>query len=367
MTDSFFVPSFGNRPKHLVGRESVLNQFEMVFRSVPGSRERALVILGQRGSGKTVLLLELAEMARKKGFIVSDPTVVSKGMQNRIIEKLSDEYPYYSSSSQKKISGGSVSVLGFGAGIQFNNQTAEERSFSWKISEFCKKANEDHHGVMILIDEVKSGNEELKEIVIAYQEMVGEGLDVAIVFAGLPMAVSSLLNDHVLTFLNRAVKIELPLLRIDDIEIYYRKAFASIGISISDSLIRQAAEETCGSPYLMQLIGHYIALNYDEGFSESQFRDSLEYAKKTFKNDICGTSLASLSKLDICFLSAMSEDDGESSVEDISIRMKKNASFVQTYKRRLQQCGIIKASGWGLVSFAIPYLKEYLREQNGLN
>ena len=29
MDDIFFVPLFDNRPKHLVGRESILSQFEM--------------------------------------------------------------------------------------------------------------------------------------------------------------------------------------------------------------------------------------------------------------------------------------------------------------------------------------------------
>ncbi|MBR2281719.1 MAG: ATP-binding protein [Spirochaetales bacterium] len=363
MIDSFFVPSFGNRPKHLVGRDSVLRRIEMALQSVPGSRERAMIILGQRGSGKTVLLLEIAERAKKKRFIVANPTVVSNGMRNRIMEKLRDECPEYLNETRKKVAGGNVSVLGFGAGIQFNEQASEEKSFSWKITEYCKNANADHHGVMILIDEVRSNSEELRELIISYQEMVGEGLDVSIVFAGLPMAISTLLNDHVLTFLNRAEKIELQPLRTEDIELYYLKAFESLGVEISREKIRLAAEEAAGSPYLMQLIGHYITLNSEGKMSESQFTDSLEYAKRTFKNDICRTSIAPLSDLDIGFLNAMVEDADETNLDDITIRMGKTASFVQTYKRRLIQCGIIEQPRRGKVVFAIPYLKEYLREQ----
>ena len=41
---------------------------------------------------------------------------------------------------------------------------------------------------------------DIRRLVIAYQELVGEGLDVALVMAGLPGAVSATLNDHVLTF-----------------------------------------------------------------------------------------------------------------------------------------------------------------------
>lgn len=363
MMDSFFVPSFGNRPKHLVGRDSVLRQIEMALQSVPGSRERAMIILGQRGSGKTVLLLEMAERAKRKGFIVANPTVVSNGMRSRIIEKLTDEHPEYLNGPRKKVAGGNVSVLGFGAGIQFSEQASEEKSFSWKITEYCKNANADGHGVMILIDEVRSNSEELRELVISYQEMVEEGLDVSIVFAGLPMAISTLLNDHVLTFLNRAEKIELQPLRTEDIELYYVKAFESLRVDISREKIHLAAVEAAGSPYLMQLIGHYITLSFEGTISESQFSDSLEYAKTTFKNDICRTSVAPLSDKDISFLLAMAEYDDETNIDDVATRMGKTASFVQTYKRRLIQSGLIEQPRRGKVVFSVPYLREYLREQ----
>ena len=76
MYDEVFSPSFGNRPSFLVGREQLLDQLEQGLQSRPGSRERAVVILGQRGSGKTVLLWELADRMRKQGFAVANPTIV---------------------------------------------------------------------------------------------------------------------------------------------------------------------------------------------------------------------------------------------------------------------------------------------------
>ena len=63
LVNSYFVPSFGNKPKELVGRDTEIRQFIDGLLSPAGSRERATLILGQRGYGKTVLLLELAEQA----------------------------------------------------------------------------------------------------------------------------------------------------------------------------------------------------------------------------------------------------------------------------------------------------------------
>ena len=50
MKDTYFVPAFGNRPRNLVGREEILQIFQDNLQSLPGSRERSTLILGQRGS-----------------------------------------------------------------------------------------------------------------------------------------------------------------------------------------------------------------------------------------------------------------------------------------------------------------------------
>ena len=83
--DSIFSPSFGNRPSRLIGREAVLAAFMAGLDSAPGSRDRAIVMLGQRGSGKTVLLWELADRAAEAGFVVASPTVASEYLLERII------------------------------------------------------------------------------------------------------------------------------------------------------------------------------------------------------------------------------------------------------------------------------------------
>ena len=51
--DTVFSPAFGNRPSQLVGRSSVLREFDGALQSPPGDRRRASLILGQRGSEKS--------------------------------------------------------------------------------------------------------------------------------------------------------------------------------------------------------------------------------------------------------------------------------------------------------------------------
>ncbi len=367
MQDTIFVPSFGNRPRNLVGRDDVLALFNDSFSSIPGSRDRSMLLLGPRGSGKTVLLLELAEMAEKKSIITASPTIVSKDMNDRILEKLAIASDGILGKSKKKLSGGSLNVLGFGAGIQLHDGSDIKTSFAQSLSELCERINAKGHPMLILVDETQPNNEDLKKLIVAYQEMVGKGLDIFLVLAGLPETVSSVLNDHVLTFLNRAVKVELAPLRTNDVETYYADTFKSLDISMSKEAAHAVAIETAGSPYLMQLIGHYIItkVNKNTTITQEILDQAISQAKDDYKNDICKTTIASLSDRDIDFLLAMSEDDGESDISQVIKRLGCTSAFAQTYKRRLLQSGTITQPRRGKLAMTVPYLREYVREQFG--
>lgn len=66
-----FQPTFGNRPEQYIGRDGVIEQFMEGLREPIGSRNRCTLFLGQRGMGKTALLLELSDRATKTGYVVT--------------------------------------------------------------------------------------------------------------------------------------------------------------------------------------------------------------------------------------------------------------------------------------------------------
>ncbi len=350
MTETIFSPSFGNRPSYLVGRGSVISTFISGLEQEPGNRDRAILMLGQRGSGKTVLLWELADRARKLGFVVATPTVASEDMLERIVEKIQEAgEPYANKHRLPKLTGGSLSVFGFSAGLEFTRDVQETKSFQFKLTH-----------------ELQANSPEIRQLVTAYQELVGEGLNVALVMAGLPGAVSATLNDRVLTFLNRARKVTLEPLSVGDVDAYYQRAFEELDLDIPGDLRLRAARATQGSPYMLQLIGYNIANRCQAGeyVTPEQVDGAIEASKADFENDVCETTLAALSDQDVAFLDAMTDDkDGVSRISNLAERMSVTPDYAQKYRRRLIDAGVIEQARRGYVRFAVPYMADYLRSQ----
>ena len=217
--------------------------------------------------------------------------------------------------------------------------------------------------MLILIDEVQANSEHIRQLVIAYQELIGQGADLALSIAGLPGAISATLNDHVLTFLNRATKVRLAPILIGEIDAFFEASFRKLGLSISPALRRVAAESTLGSPYLLQLVGHYLCLRGQPGteLGREEVDAALALSRSDFETDICRTTLNALSEVDVNFLVSMSEDQVSSRISDIAARLGVSRDYAQKYRKRLIDAGVIQPAGRGRLSFSVPYLAHYLR------
>ncbi|MBO0769691.1 MAG: hypothetical protein J2O48_13490, partial [Solirubrobacterales bacterium] len=76
-----------------------------------------------------------------------------------------------------------------------------------------------------------------------------------------------------------------------------------------------------------------------------------------------GVALAGCSDVDRAFLEAMAEDDGPSATRVIAERLQVTRAYANVYRTRLLEAQLIEVAGRGRVDFAIPYLREYVRER----
>ena len=119
--------------------------------------------------------------------------------------------------------------------------------------------------------------------------------------AGLPHAVSSVLNDTVLTFLNRAPRVELGLISTNLIRAYYERAFRTMGIGASDEMLDRAAMARVG---------------------------------------------------------------GTVTTAKLLAVLGRKGPAIQTYRKRLIEGGVIESPRRGELVFAVPYLADYLLKEN---
>ncbi len=359
-SQSLFQPTFGNRPEQYIGRDGVIEKFMAGLKEPVGSRDRCTLFLGQRGMGKTALLLELSDRAQKAGYVVARVTA-HEGMSQAIIEQLQLNGSKYFDNEKRKMTGMTVGALGFTFGLTFSEAAERQYGFRSKMSLLCDKLAEKGMGALILIDEVHT-SAAMREVAAAYQELVGDRKNVAIAMAGLPHAVSKLLNDSVLTFLNRANREELGLISTNLIRAYYDKAFKSIKVEASDKILDRAALSTRGFPYLMQLIGYYV-IQYTpaHGVVTEAIMDKAEKAALgDMDKNVFEPILNPLSDNDKLFLTALARCGETVTTAKLQAELGPQGPAIQPYRKRLIEAGVIESPRRGELVFAVPYLTEYL-------
>ena len=355
-----FQPTFGNRPEQYIGRDGVIEKFMAGLKTPVGSRDRCTLFLGQRGMGKTALLLELSDRAQKEGYVVARVTA-HEGMPQAIIEQLQLNGSKYFDNEKRKLTGVTAGALGFTFGLTFSEAAERQYGFRSKMSLLCDKLAEKGMGALILIDEVRT-SAAMREVAAAYQELVGDRKNVAIAMAGLPHAVSNLLNDSVLTFLNRATREELGLISTNLIRAYFEKAFKSIKIGVSEEVLDRAALSTRGFPYLMQLIGYYV-IQYtpERGVVTDAIMDKAEKAAlDDMEKNVFEPILNPLSDNDRLFLKALARCGDTVTTTKLQAELGRKGPALQPYRKRLIEAGVIESPRRGELVFAVPYLPEYL-------
>lgn len=348
-----FKPTAGMNPPELIGRDEILDDFTEALENGPGAPDRLLRVSGVRGVGKTVLLNAFGDIAREHGFHVVD-VAANAGFCGRILGALSRNREVSSLSL-------SPSILGVSLG------SVEISKSATQLGEAMYEASR-NGGLLITLDEIQDAPlDEMRELGNEIQLLVRQGANVAFAFAGLPASVDGVVVDETLTFLQRAKHVELKRLMDfevgDSFEDTMVRAGKSVATGVSDVLTAAAA----GYPFMVQLVGYYAWQSASRRGSDAiELRDAqkgIATARKSFDNMVIEPALRRVSGKQFEYLAAMARcGSGPVASGDIAREMGADPTSVSTYRRRLVDAALIEAPSYGVVSFAIPYMREYLIE-----
>lgn len=220
--------------------------------------------------------------------------------------------------------------------------------------------------MLFTVDEVDPTLDEMVQLAAFYQHFVREGRKVALLMAGLPHNISSLLNNKTVSFLRRSNRRALD--RIPDGEVsaaLVRTAQAG-NRNVDAAALTAATESIGGFPFMLQLVGYYA---WDENprastLDSADFARGIAIAQQEMTYRVLDATFAELSPGDLRFAAAMLEDEGDSRIADLVERL--GAFLFPSWRstaKRLIDTGIIGKRARGLVGFDLPYFRDYLQEK----
>lgn len=362
-----FHPSFGVSPPVLVGRDSVLEDFTEALEDGPGASGRASLYTGSRGSGKTVMLNAVEDRARERGWLVvsetATPGFVARITQQHLPRLLRELDP----DAVRRRMSGMTAPLNVGA-LTWETTEAHvvQAGLRAQVELVTNLLAEHSTGLLITLDEIHHNQiDELRELATTVQHAFREDRELAFAGAGLAASVSDVVNDDVLTFLRRAERHALGPVQRSDVARALREPIEAAGRSVGDEALSTMVAGAHGYPFLLQLVGAQT-WRLHPAVPEITVQDATEgviRARRRLGTLVHEPALRAASAIDTSFLLAMAQDDGPSKMSDVRHRLGVDGNYASQYRLRLIAAELIHATSWGHVDFALPHLREHLRDR----
>jgi hypothetical protein len=361
-----FKPSFGVSPPLLVGRDALIDEFVDALEDGPGSAARATIYTGARGSGKTVMLNAVEDRARQLGWLAVSETAAPGFVERLVRDALPALLERLDPKAVRRRLTGVTGPLASG-GLTWNTSQSHESEATLRsqIELITDLLAEHETGLLITLDEIHQNQiAELRQLATTVQHAFREERALAFVGAGLASAVSDVVNDEVLTFLRRAERHALGSVGREDVALAIRTPIEASGRKVADDVLAVMVEGTRGYPFLIQLVGAQVwrLRRSETEISMDSASDGVANALRRLGTLVYEPALAGASAIDKSFLLAMARDDGPSRMKDIQERLDIDGNFASQYRLRLIASELIESTGHGYVDFALPYLRDYLRD-----
>lgn len=361
-----FRPSFGVSPRVLAGREDLLQDFDVALDEGPGSPLRSLLVSGARGMGKTVVLNELEDIARTRGWLVvrlPEGDRMLEELEASTVPALLAEHDV--TAVRRRLTGAGISAVG-SISTEVKDRYPVRQSLAQLLGRLLDVLAEHDTGLLFTLDEVQAAQPEVVgRFAATYQHLVRDDREVAFAAAGLPTGIDSLLRQAGTTFLRRAERVHLAVLADDEVRTAARATVEDAGRSIGFAALDRYVEIVHGYPYLLQLVG-YHAWRVEPGRQEISVDDveqTLPLVVERMGRLVHAPAVSGVPEGQRKYLRAMAADDGPSSTRQVAERMGVPMQQQNVYRARLIDRELIQPAGHGYVDFTLPYLREHLRAQ----
>lgn len=381
-----FAPGAGSRPPELAGRDRLLEQAKVACgRAIKGRHARSLMLLGLRGTGKTVLLNEIARIGREEGLIISKveaPEGTSLALllapeMRKVMRSLSvvDAAKDIATRGLRGLRGFAsifkIKVAEVELGIEPEPGLADSGDLEFDLPDLFvaigRAAQAAGKGWLLLIDEVQYLSEkDLSALIVSMHQMSQEGLPVLFVGAGLPQ-VARLAGDAK-SYAERLFAYP----RVDALDKVSAARAIQIPIETEECTISADALEdiitrTKGYPFFLQEWAS-TSWNHADGPEIGLLDVQTTYSETIASLDdgFFKVRIDRLTKAEVQFVDAMAElGDGPYSMADIAESMDRAQSSLGPARANIIKKGMIYSTDYGYLDFTVPLFADYMRRLRG--
>lgn len=377
MDQNPFQPGFGKQPPLLVGRRGLADRFWAAINTGPQSDDYAMVLTGIRGSGKTAFMGAVRDAAQRRGWGVIKATAVGNDrLEASIAERalLPEALPHRFNRVMRRRDGATrapmlrrgrrrlrgLQVAGFGAEWESVSQVA----LSETLRQLGFRAARKGRGLLLTVDEMHQGTEmELKNLSVCLQELAEESLPVAFLGAGLPELTPMIDDQDGLTFFQRCGRASVGLLSDEDARRALAEPIRHAGREIDEDALDEAVSAAIGYPYKLQLIGSNAWSSAGAGtrITRGIARGAIHEANHTMVTKIVVPIWTHLTADQQDILTAMSEDDTLSHVDDMVQRTGMSKDVARDHLMRLEIVGAVQRLSPDEAQFIHPLMRGWIR------
>lgn len=381
-----FAPGAGSRPRALVGRGAILEDAETALkRALIGRSFQSQMLLGLRGVGKTVLLNEIEDRAKREGYETSFveapehknlPDLLYPEMR-QILRRLSTIEAARASTMRAfgalrnfcsifkiKIADVEIGVDPVPGEADSGDLERDLVDLFLLIGEAAQAAE---RGWVLLVDEIQYLDEPaLSAIIVAIHRITQKSLPVVFMGAGLPQIAR--LSGDAKSYSERLFVYPTvgPLDQQAACEAL-RKPIEDEGANISDRAVATVVARTHGYPFFIQEWGHHA---WNEA-AESEIKNAdveraTQLALKRLDEGFFNVRIDRLTAAEVDYVRAMASiGQGPYRTTDVAKRLGKKPTSLGPRRDSLIKKGMTYSPSYGNIDFTVPLFNEFLVRRYG--
>ncbi|HEX8415257.1 MAG TPA: ATP-binding protein [Sphingomicrobium sp.] len=379
-----FAPGAGSRPPELAGRDVILEAAAISCgRALKGRSARSIMLLGLRGTGKTVLLNEIGRNAQNQGLLVSrveSPEGESLARllypeMRKVMRSLSGveaakRWASIGLSGLRNFASiFKIEFAGAEIGVEPAPGVADTGDIEYDLPDLFtligKAAQAAGRGWVLLIDEVQYLSEDdLSALIVSLHRMAQEGLPVLLIGAGLPQIAR--LAGEAKSYAERLFQypavgpldptsagqaVEKPILEEES--------------TISPEALQLIVERTKGYPFFLQ---EWASVVWNNAVGpEIAYKDAEQSYDETLAlldDGFFKVRIDRLTKAEVQFVKAMAKlGDGPYAMSDIAHAMNRHQKSLGPARSSIIAKGMIYSTDHGYLDFSVPLFADFMRRQ----